>query len=70
MHATTFFRGKKPETIIHRFTIAMEEARWRQPSIVVFDNIDKLIKRPDPIKDASQTILHHSRLAEGEFSAF
>ena len=35
--------------------------------MVVFDDIDKLIKQPDPIKDASQTIMYHSRLAEGEF---
>ena len=43
----------------------MEEARWRQPSIIVFDDLDALMKQPDPVKDAEPTIVYHTKLAEG-----
>ena len=59
------FKGKKPETILRKMQVAMEEARWRQPSIVVFDDVDYLIKQPDPVKDAEPTVQYHSKLAEG-----
>ncbi len=61
-----FFQVKKPENIISRFSTAFEEARWRQPAVLVFDDLDNLIFQPDPVKDAEPTIVYQSRLAEGK----
>ena len=65
-----FSEGKKPETIQEIWKDAFTEARWHQPSVLVFDDLDLLIANPDPVQDPGATILYHSRLAEGEFSTF
>eukprot|EP00794_Sanderia_malayensis_P000363 gene363-996_t len=61
----TSLRGKKPENIVSRFVTAFKDARWKQPSVLVLDDLDNLIFPSDPVKDAEPTIVHQARLSEG-----
>lgn len=58
-------RGKSPDNILKHLTILFEEVIWRQPSIVLFDDLDHVMPAPSgPEAEMSAESIYGSRVAE------
>lgn len=61
-----FFTGKKVDTIQKVFELLFDEAAWRQPSLVVLDDLDHIAAAPaGPEFEMSGEALYSARNAEG-----
>ena len=65
------FTGKKVDTIQKMFELQFDEAAWRQPSLLVFDNLDHIAGSPaGPEFEMTAEALYATRVAEGMFWLF
>lgn len=61
------FLGKRPDSIVKTLEILLEETVWRQPSILLFDDLDHVIPAPDgPEAEMGAEGIYGSRVAEGK----
>ena len=59
--------GKKVDTIQKIFELLFDEAAWRQPSLIVLDDLDHIAASPaGPEFEMSGEALYSARIAEGK----
>ena len=71
---TTFFikvidckhlKGKKPETIRQHFQSLFDELSWRQPSLLILEDLDHIAASPGGVEqEMSGLAIYHSKVAE------
>ncbi|XP_033760557.1 peroxisome biogenesis factor 1-like [Pecten maximus] len=58
-------RGKSPDNILKHLTILFEEVIWRQPAVILFDDLDHVMPAPSgPEAEMSAESIYGSRVAE------
>lgn len=65
-----YFLGKRLEAVRQILQDAFEEAEWRQPSVVLLDDLDKVAGAPtSPQHDPEALLQHHLAQSESAFRA-
>ncbi|CAG2229645.1 PEX1 [Mytilus edulis] len=58
-------RGKRPDTILKILQMAFDEAAWRQPSVILLDDLEHVVPAPSgPEAEMSGEAIYGSRVAE------
>jgi peroxin-1 len=59
-------RGKKPESIAAHIQAAFDEAAWRQPSVILLDDLDQIAMAcSGPDQEMSGEAVYHAKIALG-----
>ena len=59
--------GKRVETIYKHLDKIFCEASWRQPSVILLDDLDHVTAEPQgPEHEMSGEALYHAKIAEGK----
>ena len=62
-------RGKRVETICEKWIDIYKDCLWKQPSIIVFDDLDQLLLQTDPLQEGGASVIYSIRLVDA-FKAF
>ncbi len=58
--------GKRVETIQSLLEAAFDEAAWRQPAVILLDDLDVIAPAPDnPAAEMSGEALYAAKISEG-----
>ncbi|OWF49208.1 peroxisome biogenesis factor 1-like [Mizuhopecten yessoensis] len=58
-------RGKSPDNILKHLTVLFEEVIWRQPALILFDDLDHVMPAPSgPEAEMSAESIYGARVAE------
>jgi hypothetical protein len=58
--------GKRPDTILKMLQMVFDEASWRQPSVILLDDLEHVMPAPSgPEAEMSGEAVYGSRVAEG-----
>lgn len=65
-HFVYFCPGKRVDSIQKQLHTTFEEAAWRQPSVILLDDLDQIAAAPTgPEQEISGEAVYFTRVAEG-----
>lgn len=63
-----FLVGKRVDAIQKQWQQVFVDAAWRQPSVILFDDLDQIMSAPSALQEMGGEALYKRRLAQGERS--